>query len=287
MRRAAIRAARLGRARFSSSSRPAQDYDVVVVGGGVMGASVAYHTRPPPAHPANPHAPTHTFTHPLTTSHPFTTSSHPSPSPIRCVSRLPHSTVAYHTSRAATDALYHTSRLPQCVCRLPHQSPTTLYHARCVCRLPHGTGRPVAARVRGRAWPKCSSAVTELWRALRMHRRRHRSRRPGALWLDHARRGARPARLLCLLRARLAAPARHSPGRGRPTERPATAAGARASRLQSRRCHRLRPLRWSSGTRATRTRARCSRRAASDSSSRCPSTSRYSSGATGTLLGHP
>ena len=44
MRRAAIRAARLGRARFSSSSLPAQEYDVVVVGGGVMGASVAYHT---------------------------------------------------------------------------------------------------------------------------------------------------------------------------------------------------------------------------------------------------
>ena len=42
-----------------------------------------------------------------------------------------------HTSRAATDALYHTSRLPQCVCRLPHPSPTTLYHARCVGRPPH------------------------------------------------------------------------------------------------------------------------------------------------------
>ena len=248
MRRAAIRAARLGRARFSSSSRPAQDYDVLVVGGGVMGASVAYHTHPPPPHPANPHAPTHTFTHPLTTPHPFTTSSHPSPSPIRCVCRLPHSTVAYHTSRAATDALYHTSRLPQCVCRLPHQSPTTLYHARCVCRLPHGTGGPVAARVRGRAWPKCPAPVPPQGQSA-------------------------PARLLCLLRARLAAPARHSPGRGRPPGRAATAAGARASRLQSRRCHRLRPLRWSSATRATRTRARCSRRAASDSSSRCPSTS--------------
>jgi len=44
MRRAALSAARLGRARLSSSSRPAQEYDVLVVGGGVMGASVAYHT---------------------------------------------------------------------------------------------------------------------------------------------------------------------------------------------------------------------------------------------------
>ena len=44
MRRAALSAARLGRARFNSSSRPTQEYDVLVVGGGVMGASVAYHT---------------------------------------------------------------------------------------------------------------------------------------------------------------------------------------------------------------------------------------------------
>ena len=49
-----------------------------------------------------------------------------------------------------------------------------------------------------------------------------------------------PARLLRLLRARLAAPGSSAlPGRGRPTGRPATASGARASRLQSRRFHRL------------------------------------------------
>lgn len=51
MRRAVLGAAQLGRARFSSSSRPTEKsrtlapmYDVLVVGGGVMGASVAYHT---------------------------------------------------------------------------------------------------------------------------------------------------------------------------------------------------------------------------------------------------
>ena len=48
--------------------------------------------------------------------------------------------------------------------------------------------------------------------------------------------GSAPARLPRLLRARLAALGRSAlPGRGRPTERPATASAARASRLQSRR----------------------------------------------------
>jgi len=48
-----------------------------------------------------------------------------------------------------------------------------------------------------------------------------------------------PARLLCLPTARLTAPGSSSlPGRGRPTGNPATASGARASRLQDRRFHR-------------------------------------------------
>ena len=48
------------------------------------------------------------------------------------------------------------------------------------------------------------------------------------------------ARPLCLLRARLAALSSSVlPGRGRATGRPATASGARASRLQSCRFHRL------------------------------------------------
>ena len=52
--------------------------------------------------------------------------------------------------------------------------------------------------------------------------------------------GSAPARLLCLLRARLAALGSSAlPGRGRPTGFPATASGARASRLQSCRSHRL------------------------------------------------
>ena len=52
--------------------------------------------------------------------------------------------------------------------------------------------------------------------------------------------GSAPARLLRLLRARLAAPGSSAfPIRGQPTERPATASGARASRLQSRRFHGL------------------------------------------------
>eukprot|EP00964_Phaeocystis_antarctica_P024401 scaffold13668_cov72-Phaeocystis_antarctica.AAC.3 len=52
--------------------------------------------------------------------------------------------------------------------------------------------------------------------------------------------GSAPARLLRLLRARLVAlAARHSQVRGRPTGRPATASGARASPLHSRRFHRL------------------------------------------------
>eukprot|EP00964_Phaeocystis_antarctica_P010246 scaffold5628_cov53-Phaeocystis_antarctica.AAC.2 len=52
--------------------------------------------------------------------------------------------------------------------------------------------------------------------------------------------GSAPARLLCLLRTRLAALGSSAlPGRGRPTERVATASGARVSRLQSHRCHRL------------------------------------------------
>ena len=52
--------------------------------------------------------------------------------------------------------------------------------------------------------------------------------------------GSAPARRLCLLRARLAAPDSSAlPRRGRPTGRPATASSARASRLQSRRFLRL------------------------------------------------
>ena len=49
-----------------------------------------------------------------------------------------------------------------------------------------------------------------------------------------------PPRLLYLLGARLAALGGSAlPRRGRPSERPATASGARASRLQSRRFPRL------------------------------------------------
>eukprot|EP00964_Phaeocystis_antarctica_P122873 scaffold86503_cov33-Phaeocystis_antarctica.AAC.1 len=45
--------------------------------------------------------------------------------------------------------------------------------------------------------------------------------------------GCAPARLLHLLGTRLAAPGSSAlPGRGRPTERPASASGARASHLQ-------------------------------------------------------
>ena len=52
--------------------------------------------------------------------------------------------------------------------------------------------------------------------------------------------GSAPARLLCLLRSPVAAPGSSAlPGRGRPTGIPTTASGARASRLQRRRCHRL------------------------------------------------
>ena len=52
--------------------------------------------------------------------------------------------------------------------------------------------------------------------------------------------GSAPARLLHLFRARRAAPGSSAlPERGWSTERPATASDARASRLQSRRCHRL------------------------------------------------
>ena len=51
--------------------------------------------------------------------------------------------------------------------------------------------------------------------------------------------GSAPARLLRLLRARLAAHSLALPGRGPTTGIPATAPGARASRLQSRRFHRL------------------------------------------------
>ena len=52
--------------------------------------------------------------------------------------------------------------------------------------------------------------------------------------------GSAQARLLCLLRARLAALGSSALlGRGQPTGSPAAASGARASRLQSRRFHRL------------------------------------------------
>eukprot|EP00964_Phaeocystis_antarctica_P014938 scaffold8253_cov45-Phaeocystis_antarctica.AAC.1 len=52
--------------------------------------------------------------------------------------------------------------------------------------------------------------------------------------------GSAPARLLRLLRARLTALGSSTlPGRDRPIGRPATASGARASRLRSRRFHRL------------------------------------------------
>ena len=53
-----------------------------------------------------------------------------------------------------------------------------------------------------------------------------------------------PARLLCLLRARPAALVSSTlPERGLPTEQPASASGARATHLQSRRFHRLWPSR--------------------------------------------
>ena len=56
--------------------------------------------------------------------------------------------------------------------------------------------------------------------------------------------GSAPARLLCLLRARLAPLASSAlPGRGPATGRLATASAARASRLRSRRCPRLWPSR--------------------------------------------
>ena len=56
--------------------------------------------------------------------------------------------------------------------------------------------------------------------------------------------GSACARRLRLLRARLAVLGSSAlPGRGRPTERPATASGARASRLQRRRMNRLWPYR--------------------------------------------
>ena len=75
---------------------------------------------------------------------------------------------------------------------------------------------------------------------------RHGSELPGQCHaeLQHAqsaplRLGSAPARLLRLLRACLAALGSSAlPGRCRPTEGPATAPGARASRLQSRRCYR-------------------------------------------------
>ena len=58
-------------------------------------------------------------------------------------------------------------------------------------------------------------------------------------------RGSAPARLLRLRRVRLAALGSWAlPGRRRPTGRPATASGARASRLQSLRFHRPWPFRW-------------------------------------------
>eukprot|EP00964_Phaeocystis_antarctica_P106111 scaffold71035_cov57-Phaeocystis_antarctica.AAC.4 len=53
-------------------------------------------------------------------------------------------------------------------------------------------------------------------------------------------RGIAPARLLCLLRARLAILGSSAlTGGGQSTGRPAAALGARASRLQSRRFRRL------------------------------------------------
>ena len=61
-----------------------------------------------------------------------------------------------------------------------------------------------------------------------------------AAWSECPPLGSAPARLLRLLRTRLAALGSSAlPGRGRPTGRPATASGARAGRLQSRRLHRL------------------------------------------------
>ena len=71
--------------------------------------------------------------------------------------------------------------------------------------------------------------------------------------------GSAPARLLCLLRARLAALGSSSlPGRGRPTGRPATALGARACYLQSR-FRRLWPFRRGRGQLARQARARRAR----------------------------
>eukprot|EP00964_Phaeocystis_antarctica_P099456 scaffold65302_cov38-Phaeocystis_antarctica.AAC.3 len=54
---------------------------------------------------------------------------------------------------------------------------------------------------------------------------------------QNAPRASTPARPLCLLRARQTAlDSSALPGRGRPTGHPATASGARASHLPSRRC---------------------------------------------------
>ena len=69
---------------------------------------------------------------------------------------------------------------------------------------------------------------------------RHYRREGGAAVWPKCTLGSAPARLLCLLRARLAALGSSAlPGRGRPSGRPATASSARASRLQSCRFRRL------------------------------------------------
>ena len=74
-------------------------------------------------------------------------------------------------------------------------------------------------------------------RALVRRQLAHPSSLAGASAWSKCALGSAPARLLCLLRARLVALLNSAlPGRDRPTGRPATAPGARARR----RCHRLR-----------------------------------------------
>ena len=73
--------------------------------------------------------------------------------------------------------------------------------------------------------------------------------------------GSPPARSMCLLNARLVALGNSVlPERGPATGRPATATGAQASRLQSRRFHCLSPSRWRGARRPHKRAARPARR---------------------------